>query len=697
MKNRNLKKIGAIAIAFALCIGLAAPSVAATQAFTDMPSNWSKDALQYAVDNGLLFGLDGKINPDDALTRAQMVAIVNRAFGSVAKADISKYTDVPSGTWYAEDIAKAVKMETLFGNGTKINPTDNVTREQAFAILARALKLTSTDYSVLNKFTDMAQIADFFKGELSALVSAGYVTGNNNILSPKQNITRAQFAQVMFNVIKAYVNKAGTYTTVAQGSVMVNAPGVTLKDVTISGDLIIGDGVGTGDVTLDNVKVTGRTLVRGGGNNSIHVINGSTLSGTVIIDNVNNEVRIVTDAGTIIQKIEAGSEIILEGKFGDVVVVGSETSVELKGEVKNLIVESPYAAINVTGKVDNIEVTKSATRTTITGTGIVKSVEVNANNVKIGTGNTQITVGNNVTGTKVGETKIEEGTTVVTNPGGNNVNPPPVGGGYIPPTDPTPAFAVNSITFTCTDSSKNITITSPFTLDLSSYTDSDANKRIVINGLTINATSSVESLEVLGYSDRTAYPSAGVFSLGTVTGLDMAFDGDVTVYTLKNLIEGSISKTLKLTSGTSNQTITLTIKDGSGGSLNVPDEFLSNYTVNLYANNSPTDKEIKATIKSGKGSTQVSSFADFFHDVLELTTVPSGYTYNGMMYSKDGGATYSGPYTTNYMVNLGNLLGRQDLLTIDLQDLADNNVSVKVTGSNGTDNYVAVVHFGPKS
>ena len=283
--RRGLKRLSVMALIVVLCVSMAVPTIAMQQ-YVDIPTNWAKNAVEYAIENGILVGYNGKINPDEPLTRAQMVAMVNRAFGSTAKADISKYTDIPANAWYKDDIAKAVKMGIIFGNGTVMKPEDKITREQAFAILARALKLSSTDYSSLNRFTDKGQIADMFKGEISALAAGGYVVGNNNLLSPKENITRAQFAQVMYSIIKSYINKAGTYTTVADGSVMVNVPGVTLKDVTVTGDLIIGDGVGTGDVTLDRVKVVGRTVIRGGGKNSIHVINGSALTGTVIIDNV---------------------------------------------------------------------------------------------------------------------------------------------------------------------------------------------------------------------------------------------------------------------------------------------------------------------------------------------------------------------------------------------------------------------------
>ena len=59
------------------------------------------------------------------------------------------------------------------------------------------------------------------------------LAGSNGQLNPKQFITRAEFAQVMYNLIKNYVNESGTYTTDYKGNVMVNEPDVTLKNLTV--------------------------------------------------------------------------------------------------------------------------------------------------------------------------------------------------------------------------------------------------------------------------------------------------------------------------------------------------------------------------------------------------------------------------------------------------------------------------------
>ena len=693
--RRGLKRLSVMALIVVLCVSMAVPTIAMQQ-YVDIPTNWAKNAVEYAIENGILVGYNGKINPDEPLTRAQMVAMVNRAFGSTAKADISKYTDIPANAWYKDDIAKAVKMGIIFGNGTVMKPEDKITREQAFAILARALKLSSTDYSSLNRFTDKGQIADMFKGEISALAAGGYVVGNNNLLSPKENITRAQFAQVMYSIIKSYINKAGTYTTVADGSVMVNVPGVTLKDVTVTGDLIIGDGVGTGDVTLDRVKVVGRTVIRGGGNNSIHVINGSVLTGTVIVDNVNNEVRIVTDSGTTIQKIEAGSDIVLEGNFANVTVIGENSQVTVKGQVANLVVEAPAADIIVEGFVTKVETSKEATGTKISGSGRVSQVTVNANNVAVNTANTTVMVGNDVTGTTVGNVSIGAGATAVTDSTGSGIIPPGIPGGGAPgPSTPSnPVTSVELIT-TAGDPIRSSVSGSNYTIDLSTGVD----ENVFINGFKVTSTPVADKLVVVGYDQNIITGNNGVFSLTgndslveSITGF--AFDGDVSVKTLKTLLSGTISKDIKVYSGeTLVQQIKLIVKVSSdGNTLDIDSTWLQNYDMKVEG------KIHTATLKPGKEGEPLLTGSGLYAKIKAMVTVSAGYQYKGVSIGIDDGSYTS--VTSNDVQIVTDLLAKlgaagisKGINQVTLGDLRTAKITVRVYVMKGEQSEYNTVVF----
>lgn len=99
MNTKIFKKALCLMLALLLAVGQMGTVLAANDGFSDMPdaSHWAHEALQKAVENGLLKGSHGKLHPEKALTRAELATIVNRAFGAYETADISGYEDVYSG------------------------------------------------------------------------------------------------------------------------------------------------------------------------------------------------------------------------------------------------------------------------------------------------------------------------------------------------------------------------------------------------------------------------------------------------------------------------------------------------------------------------------------------------------------------------------------------------------------------------
>lgn len=229
--------------------------------FKDMPSDWSAEHLIKAVDNGLLTGSDGNINASGALTAAELATIVNRAFGAKETASLDEFTDVAPTAWYREDMAKAVKMGTFKGANGKLSPESPVTRERAFTVLARAFALDGGSSDTLSAFADKDDVSAWAASSTAALVSAGHINGSNGKLNPKSNITRAEFAKLINSLASAYIDKNGTDSKTVNGNAVVRESGVSLSGLTVNGDLIIADGAE--NIKLDNVKVTGRIIIRG--------------------------------------------------------------------------------------------------------------------------------------------------------------------------------------------------------------------------------------------------------------------------------------------------------------------------------------------------------------------------------------------------------------------------------------------------
>ena len=308
------KRILAMILAVASCLSLAVSASAANTAarkatdFKDYDAkSWYAEAVSAAVDNGLLYGKsDTTLDPNGDMTRAEMAAIINRSFGCYVKADISKYTDVAKPKWYYDDVAMAVQMGTYNGrSNSTMAPDAPISRQEAMTVVARALELDYDSYSKtdLSAFSDRSEISNWALPYVRAMVGADYIHGRGKILAPRDNITRAEFAQIFANIISSYITVKGTYDKDIKGSVLIRTDEVTLKDMTVDGDLIIGCGAADGKITLDNVTVKGRLLVWGGGAKAVYC-NAGTNMPAVVVARVDNAVKVIYDRDSTLAVID---------------------------------------------------------------------------------------------------------------------------------------------------------------------------------------------------------------------------------------------------------------------------------------------------------------------------------------------------------------------------------------------------------
>ncbi|NCB41496.1 MAG: S-layer homology domain-containing protein [Clostridia bacterium] len=409
------QKVFSIVLSLTIAIGLL-PSIGYTESvFSDMPNDWSTEAIENALRNGLLGGYNGKIMPDNNLTRAEMAAIINRAFGTIQKTSLERYTDVPEGAWYYEDMEKAVQMKTFVGYENKLNPNSSITRQEAFVALANAFKLSGGQMSVLDKFSDKATVSAWAYDATVSLISSGYIEGSSGALNPNTNITRAEFAKIMDNILCGYLKTPGVYTSDMNGNVMINVPNITLKNMTITGDLIIGDGVGDGEVVLDGITVTGRTVIRGGGENSIKIIGHSNLH-KIVIARVDGIVRVYAEDGTQIGEViaDGSDDIIIEGQLGAVTIIGSDIVVYASNASLDSVLIVGDNSSFVVGSGSTVhEITVNGNETTIRGEGTIGTVNANGNNTSVSVIGAAVICGDCATGTHAGTLEVAPGIPVI--------------------------------------------------------------------------------------------------------------------------------------------------------------------------------------------------------------------------------------------------------------------------------------------
>lgn len=239
---------------------------------TPTPSGpWYQAAMDFARDQGILFGdADGNMLPGSNASRAQMAAMLVRVFGCTAGKDITHFTDVSAGTWYYPELSVAAQMNIFSGCGDgTMSPNRSITRQEAMSVIARAFAVADGTAADLAAFTDASAVSNWAVASVAGLVRAGIVSGDAGRLSPKATITRAEIAQMLYELGLQFCSDAAALP--ASGRVVYTGAAPLTADA-FSGTLYLGGAAGR---DLGGMDITGTLVVRTDPNGTV------TVGGTV--------------------------------------------------------------------------------------------------------------------------------------------------------------------------------------------------------------------------------------------------------------------------------------------------------------------------------------------------------------------------------------------------------------------------------
>lgn len=188
-----LKKLVFI-LPLTLCLVLLMTGFALAAELSDIRDHWAGEQINKWADGGLTGGYaDGTFKPDREVSRAEFVALTNRAFGIGRVEAAAGFGDVKTNAWYYDDVA-AAKANGYIGGYTdgSFKPDSPITRQEAAGILIRLLDIApNTDG--LAAFTDAGQISDWARGNIGAVAQTGLMGGMpDNTFRPLKSITRAE-------------------------------------------------------------------------------------------------------------------------------------------------------------------------------------------------------------------------------------------------------------------------------------------------------------------------------------------------------------------------------------------------------------------------------------------------------------------------------------------------------------------------
>ncbi|MEG1929461.1 MAG: S-layer homology domain-containing protein [Niameybacter sp.] len=350
----------------------------------DYSNHWAKGAIERWSTNGVVQGYeDGSFKPNQKVTRAELASFVVRVFGLTEVSNAKQYDDVQKGQWYTTAIDTVSSAGIMKDYGASFNPNDFATREETAHVLANAYELTGTSPQ---SFDDEELISAWAKEQVGAMVQQGILKGKTETtIAPQDSVTRAEVVTMLDRLTAEFYNQSGTYTPNADGNVVVNTKDVILKDATIKGNLYIAEGVGNGDVVLDNTTVTGKVIIEGGGENSIKFVNGSKAK-NIKVEKEDGKVRVFVDDKSSVANavLESGAKI--DGNMGAVEVQTTQPVQILSGTINSLEVSKNIkdATITLGDKVQVKEAVFNAP-VQVKGKGKIEKASVNVEGVKLET------------------------------------------------------------------------------------------------------------------------------------------------------------------------------------------------------------------------------------------------------------------------------------------------------------------------
>jgi len=254
------RRICAMICAVCLLVGLMPAAFAAS----DINGHWAQKDMQTLSGLGIMKGYtDGTFKPNNSITKAEYITLLNRTFGLTAMQSVSA-SDLSVSKWYYTEIQKAAAAGYLFTFGGKVKPDEKLTREEAAAMFGRLLRLPTSNAAT--SFSDNASISSWAKPYIPAVAAAKIISGYpDGSFHPTETITRAEVCRVLMNVCGNFYTTSGSYASMdtSKANATVQAAGVTLSGLNIPGNLYITNAVGTGSVTLHNCTVGGKIMAVG--------------------------------------------------------------------------------------------------------------------------------------------------------------------------------------------------------------------------------------------------------------------------------------------------------------------------------------------------------------------------------------------------------------------------------------------------
>lgn len=170
---------------------------------------WAIEAIDNLYERNIIKGVgNGKFEPKRNITRADFLIMVMNFYGIEPEDNISDNFSDAGNKYYTKYLATAKKLGLIYGVGDNLYlPEKNMTRQDIFVILYRIQNILGKLKENINEgnkkfenFNDIDEIDEYAVEALKSFVNTGIVQGDGGKLKPKAMATRAETAQVLYNI-----------------------------------------------------------------------------------------------------------------------------------------------------------------------------------------------------------------------------------------------------------------------------------------------------------------------------------------------------------------------------------------------------------------------------------------------------------------------------------------------------------------
>lgn len=171
-------------------------------------NNWYEKAVSFIAARNITTGTgNGNYSPNSKLTRGQFIVLLMKTYGFNPNENSTNNFADAGNTYYTGYLSKSKELGISNGIGNNLfAPEKEITRQEMFTMIYNTLNIFGGNLNKDNgiktsDFLDSSEVASWAKEPIDILVRNKIISGSNGRLNPSNITTRAEIAQVLYNLL----------------------------------------------------------------------------------------------------------------------------------------------------------------------------------------------------------------------------------------------------------------------------------------------------------------------------------------------------------------------------------------------------------------------------------------------------------------------------------------------------------------